>query len=679
MVKPFAVILFALAGLAALWGGITLASQQVGGGTAGLSGPFAAQINVQDDVCEHDEFIWGGPGPHNKQLQVLVDGQNIAITGTPPWVNISGTIDGTGFFAEGHGAVGPNSNATVQMEGTWDGTTLTGKYVMGAGPNELPPCGQPPAHHAAVYGIKPKPVTPTPTGTPEKFYSIIVLKLDEDSNLPLPGWRFNLYFGDTCEGTPLDSDTTDEDGLLHFVTLAPGVYSVEEKPQDGWNNVTPLCQQVEVPGTGTVATAGIPPCPITPDAEFPQPGCDAFGSAARVKYQVNGSDVVHTVNLNGPTLIARTNKPHKNTEGRDEVDTEIVHMELTGTSGLGQMTVVESPSRDSTGKIIEQQNSGSNKMNFPADSYFDVFFEVTVGGLTLHNNDPFRMECKIEEVPPVLCFYLPPITGPIVLYNDNEVKVATLKHALHIPLPPKETLIIFTNRPKTTPTITPTPTPGAPTPVPTNPAPNGNCTKTAQNVTFQDKVWDQWKCVPTPPNMLFNRVDIFVGSAQPDPVLSATHFVCQSTNEKVDGVFKRHKNNANPGTNLPNSDVWSGDFNEKCVEGVDAYVQSVAPAVHATIVQVAFTDNQEATATPTRTPTPPTQPTATATPRLRDGDANKDGTTNAIDAALVLQHSAGLITTINPRSDANDDGTTNAIDAAVILQFVAGLIDALPV
>ena len=34
--KPLAVILFVLAGLAALWGGITLASQQIGGGTAGI-------------------------------------------------------------------------------------------------------------------------------------------------------------------------------------------------------------------------------------------------------------------------------------------------------------------------------------------------------------------------------------------------------------------------------------------------------------------------------------------------------------------------------------------------------------------------------------------------------------------------------------------------------------------
>jgi alpha-tubulin suppressor-like RCC1 family protein len=85
--------------------------------------------------------------------------------------------------------------------------------------------------------------------------------------------------------------------------------------------------------------------------------------------------------------------------------------------------------------------------------------------------------------------------------------------------------------------------------------------------------------------------------------------------------------------------------------------------------------------TPTRTPTPPSGATATPTrtPTLRDGDANKDGTTNAIDAALVLQYTAGLVPSINPSSDVNGDGMTTAIDALLILQYVAGLLDHLPV
>jgi hypothetical protein len=71
-------------------------------------------------------------------------------------------------------------------------------------------------------------------------------------------------------------------------------------------------------------------------------------------------------------------------------------------------------------------------------------------------------------------------------------------------------------------------------------------------------------------------------------------------------------------------------------------------------------------------------PTPTPTPGGLIGDANKDGTVNSIDAALVLQYSAGLIGSINPRADANQNGTVNAIDATLILQYVAGLISHLP-
>ena len=148
-------------------------------------------------------------------------------------------------------------------------------------------------------------------------------------------------------------------------------------------------------------------------------------------------------------------------------------------------------------------------------------------------------------------------------------------------------------------------------------------------------------------------------------------------NEKATGVFKTHKNDVNPGTSLPNSDIWSGTFHEKCgVEGVTVYVQPVSPPpAHPVIVHVAFTDNQTPTATATATKTP----TPTPTPRPRNGDANKDGVTNPIDAQLDLQFSAGLISSINPSSDVNGDGMTNPVDAQLTLQFSAGLLDHLPV
>ena len=66
------------------------------------------------------------------------------------------------------------------------------------------------------------------------------------------------------------------------------------------------------------------------------------------------------------------------------------------------------------------------------------------------------------------------------------------------------------------------------------------------------------------------------------------------------------------------------------------------------------------------------------------GDVNLDGAVNSIDANLVLQHSAGLITlqgspslavSQQDRADVSNDNSVNSIDANVILQYGAGLIN----
>ncbi len=81
--------------------------------------------------------------------------------------------------------------------------------------------------------------------------------------------------------------------------------------------------------------------------------------------------------------------------------------------------------------------------------------------------------------------------------------------------------------------------------------------------------------------------------------------------------------------------------------------------------------------TPTRTRTP--TPTRTPMPPKPCGDVNDDGNVNSIDAALVLQLSAGLVGSLpNAASaDPSRDGQINSIDSALILQRVAGLLSSL--
>lgn len=94
------------------------------------------------------------------------------------------------------------------------------------------------------------------------------------------------------------------------------------------------------------------------------------------------------------------------------------------------------------------------------------------------------------------------------------------------------------------------------------------------------------------------------------------------------------------------------------------------------------TDTPPPTDTPTITPTatPSRTPTVTPTPRPLTGDVNCDRSVNAIDAALILQYSASLLSSLSCQSngDTNVDGRIDSIDAALILQLIAGLISNLP-
>ncbi len=63
------------------------------------------------------------------------------------------------------------------------------------------------------------------------------------------------------------------------------------------------------------------------------------------------------------------------------------------------------------------------------------------------------------------------------------------------------------------------------------------------------------------------------------------------------------------------------------------------------------------------------------------GDVNCDGEVSSIDAALILQLTAGIVDALfcQEAGDVNGDGNITSVDAALILQFTAGLLPALPV
>jgi hypothetical protein len=128
----------------------------------------------------------------------------------------------------------------------------------------------------------------------------------------------------------------------------------------------------------------------------------------------------------------------------------------------------------------------------------------------------------------------------------------------------------------------------------------------------------------------------------------------------------------------------SASYRDDCPAGPPPAATPIATAAGSPAPSATPTDTPTFTPTftPTNTPTstPTFTPTPTPTPRPRYGDVDCDINVNSLDAALVLQFSAGLFSSLNchQNADVNSDGSVNALDAALILQFNAGLIASLP-
>lgn len=174
----------------------------------------------------------------------------------------------------------------------------------------------------------------------------------------------------------------------------------------------------------------IPPCPIQPDLPFPDAGCDTFDSIGAFDVNLTNPPVgsLHC-EVAGVTQVTRSAVIPS---VLDFIATEIVFMSLTGLcDGTIPITVVESPTINSFGDIQEQTNNNPGTLEFPADSFFDVFVEVQTPFGNFHNDDPIDMSCKIDGLPPYLCPYGSTLTPQI--FDGAHKLIGTIKHSEHVP------------------------------------------------------------------------------------------------------------------------------------------------------------------------------------------------------------------------------------------------------
>ncbi|MCK4657980.1 MAG: HYR domain-containing protein [Phycisphaerae bacterium] len=157
-----------------------------------------------------------------------------------------------------------------------------------------------------------------------------------------------------------------------------------------------------------------------------------------------------TVTVFGPTkvIVDLASLGDRDSDGLEEVDTELVEMDLHGESELfGPVTVrlrpdTASPGQRSIGQIEETSNNTPGVLDIvpftetgTAMSFFDVHFEIEVFGELYHNNEPKHMETEIHEKPPREGDkYENPDT--ILLYNEDNIFTGVeLRSASHTPSP----------------------------------------------------------------------------------------------------------------------------------------------------------------------------------------------------------------------------------------------------
>jgi hypothetical protein len=188
---------------------------------------------------------------------------------------------------------------------------------------------------------------------------------------------------------------------------------------------------------------------------------DHFPSTSAV-FDLIGPSTTERIRMTGPSTVNVAIGPHgeatdSDGNGRDQVRTEMVQLDLTGSSpSLGPISLklrdfTKDPFQRTSGEIEEASNTMTGRLDVPpfaptgtATSYFNVYFEVTVnspgGPVVLHNRDPKLMTGTIHHKPPATgdLYQPPPMlpVPPIPLYTeDNQPSPYSIGPARHVPNP----------------------------------------------------------------------------------------------------------------------------------------------------------------------------------------------------------------------------------------------------
>jgi len=258
----------------------------------------------------------------------------------------------------------------------------------------------------------------------------------------LQGWTIYLdanFNGQFDGGEPYD--VTDEDGEYAFTDLPAGTYAVAEIGQDGWEQTTPM-----PPGYWVVLEAG-EVFGTTPDAvvvtdgspnwvdQVPGPAVDETLAKAVLEIDLTMDGQIDGIfDLSGQLTVDRLDPLDTNSDGVfDTIPQEIVGLELTGLPPTWGPNRVRLGSGPSLGAIHQSPGMAV------ADSYFDVFFDIDVQGIsgdvvTVHNETPLNLRSAIDGLPQYGAVFEDGLRAPLPLKNDQGVVCAQLLAVRFTPL-----------------------------------------------------------------------------------------------------------------------------------------------------------------------------------------------------------------------------------------------------
>ncbi|MCS6862842.1 MAG: DUF6073 family protein [Abditibacteriales bacterium] len=131
----------------------------------------------------------------------------------------------------------------------------------------------------------------------------------------------------------------------------------------------------------------------------PLEGVDCFDSEAQLEIDFTFDGIAdEVIRLTGPTLVKRSHPGDNDCDGLAEIETEIVALQLTGPSRvLGPIILVNDADMPSNGQVEQRRPSPAF---FPAQSFFDVFFEVqtTFGTAGVGQTQP---RAVVDALPPL--------------------------------------------------------------------------------------------------------------------------------------------------------------------------------------------------------------------------------------------------------------------------------------